>query len=436
MEKLREIREKISESLDRVKIVDNHDHLIDPFLPKIEREMDLPYFLTQTYLKGDLVSSGMPEKFLTEQNFKYLEKSPDEDQSEQRWKELKPYLENVRNAIYYRYLLIALRDLYAFDEEEIDDSNWQEVSHRIRERSRDHLEWSLEILDKMKVYRVILDISGWRGPRSAALTNSDIVKDERLVQVVRMDPFIYGNLWVVENFTEEKVRSLEDYIHVLDKAFAEAVKTGAVGVKSGLAYQRILSYDNVAKSDAERVFSNGLNNVDSRERKVFQDFMMHAVCERCSKHRLPFQIHTGIQAGNYNTITNANPTHLTNLFQEYPDVRFDLFHGGYPYVQEAGILAKYFPNVYLDACWLAHISPVAYKRALDEWLEIVPANKIFAWGGDHGIIEHSYASLMLCKELVSEVLAAKVASGCFSKKVAISVAEKIMGENAVKVYKF
>jgi predicted TIM-barrel fold metal-dependent hydrolase len=164
--------------------------------------------------------------------------------------------------------------------------------------------------------------------------------------------------------------------------------------------------------------------------------MMHAVCEKCAQYKLPFQIHTGIQAGNYNTLTNAKPTHLTKLFRKFPDVSFDLFHGGYPYIQEAGLLAKYFPNVYLDACWLAHISPVAYKRGLDEWLEIVPSNKIFAWGGDHGIIEHSYASLKLARTLVSEVLAAKVDTGYFSKKIARSVAEKIMGGNAIEVYKF
>ena len=97
-------------------------------------------------------------------------------------------------------------------------------------------------------------------------------------------------------------------------------------------------------------------------------------------------------------------------------------------------MAKYFPNVYIDGCWLAHISPAAYKRGLDEWLEIVPANKIFAWGGDHLLVEHSYASLTLAKDLISKVLAKKVYSGYFSKKVAISVARKILGENAIKVY--
>jgi len=92
--------------------------------------------------------------------------------------------------------------------------------------------------------------------------------------------------------------------------------------------------------------------------------------------------------------------------------------------------------VYLNACWLAHISPSAYKRGLNEWLEVVPSNKILAWGGDHGILEHSYASLKLAKGLISEVLATKVATGYFSEKIALSVAERIVGGNAIELYGF
>lgn len=420
--------------MEDMRVVDNHDHLTNPFIPEVELEMDLPYFLTHTYLRGDLVSAGLQEGFWDPKKFEYLKKPPSEDQAPQRWGKLKPALENVRNAVYYRYLLIALRDLYGFDAEEVDDDNWESVSKRIREKSRDHLNWSMEVLDRMKVHKVILDISGTGPP------NTRIVKDKRLAQVVRMDGFIYPHLprdlEAIRSFSQEKIRSFDQYLGILDEAFETVVQAGVVGIKSGLAYQRILRYDDVAKSDAERIFTKGFDRVTPEERKVFQDYMMHAVCERCARYHLPFQIHTGIQAGNYNTITNAKPTHLTNLFQEYPDVRFDVFHGGYPYIQEIGILAKYFPNVYLDACWLAHISPAAYKRGLDEWIEVVPANKIFAWGGDHGIIEHSYASLMLAKDLVAEVLAAKVASGYFSTKVALAVANRIMGENAIEVYGF
>ena len=249
-------------------------------------------------------------------------------------------------------------------------------------------------LYKEKVYRAILDIAGF-GP---GLPCTEIVEDERLTQVVRMDGFIVGDMNAIKGFTEnEPIRSLEEYLETLDEVFENVVKAGAVGIKSGLAYQRILEYHEVPQYEAEKILLKGLGNTSSEENRVFQDFMMHEVCKRCAEFKLPYQIHTGLQAGNYNTITNANPIYLTNILRRYPDVKFDIFHGGYPYCREAGILAKYFPNAYVDGCWLTHISPSAYKETLNEWLEIAPATKIFAWGGDITIPEHTYASLKLAR---------------------------------------
>lgn len=158
--------------------------------------------------------------------------------------------------------------------------------------------------------------------------------------------------------------------------------------------------------------------------------MLHSVCQRCAQHRLPFQIHTG-------PWTLINPVDFTSLFQEHPQVTFDIFHGGYPFFRELGLLVKIFPNVYADACWLYSLAPASFRQALNEWIEVVPANKIFVWGGDHWMpIDYSYTTLMLTKKMVAEVMADKVASAYFPMKTALEVPAKIMGENAIRVYGF
>jgi predicted TIM-barrel fold metal-dependent hydrolase len=402
---------------------------LDEFRQPPATEMDLPYYLTHTYLRGDLISAGISPDFEAETRWAYL--SEDRDETQNRWEELRPYWDHVRSAIYYRYLLQALRGLYNWEGEEADEGGWRSLSDRIRQASRKGPDWALPVVDRMGVKKVLLD-SGWWSLDSIPAMHGD----SRFAQVVRMDAFIMGEMEFVETLAGGPVHSWRRYVQTLDEAFERAVREGVVGIKSGLAYERSLHYERVSLSDAERIWTRGLSNASSEGRTAFQDAMMHAVCARCAQHHLPFQIHSGIQAGNFNTLANTNPLHLTNLFQTYPDVRFDLFHGGYPFTQEAGIMAKYFPNVYVDGCWLAHIAPGAYFRALDEWIEILPANKIFAWGGDHGIIDHSYASLLLAKDLIAGVLARKVAIGYFSEKVALHVAERIVGQNAWEVYGF
>jgi predicted TIM-barrel fold metal-dependent hydrolase len=433
LQKFHALKAEILKEIEDIPVVDNHEHLFTLFKEN-PFEIDLPFFLARGYIHSDLVSSGLPESFYEPSNkyvpevFSYLIRGGDE--KEKSWSQLKPYLERVKNTVYYQYLLIALRDLYGFEGEEFGE-DWVDLSDQIRAQSRKNPNWGLELLEKIGVYKIILDIMAGTGKLS-----NQIVEDEKLVQVVRMDGFITGDENNIIGFKEGSIRDLEDYLILLDEAFQEVVKGGAVGIKSGLAYKRVIRYQKVPRYKAERILMARLKDVSSESRKTFQDFMMHEVCKRCAKYNLPFQIHTGIQAGNYNIITNANPTHLTNLLRQYPEVRFDIFHGGYPYCRQAGILAKYFPNAYIDGSWLAHISPSAYKQALNEWLEIVPATKIFAWGGDHTIPEHTYASLRLARELIAEVLTANILNQRFSKKTAIWTAERILDKNAREVYQF
>ena len=141
------------------------------------------------------------------------------------------------------------------------------------------------------------------------------------------------------------------------------------------------------------------------------------------------QIHTGLHAGNGNFIENSRPTHLTNLFFLYPRVRFDLFHVSYPYQGELAVLAKTFPNVYADFCWAHIISGSVARRTLHEMLETVPANKIFAFGGDYRYPELSYAHARMARENVARVLAAKVEEGFCSEEEALEIARMILHDN-------
>jgi predicted TIM-barrel fold metal-dependent hydrolase len=110
-----------------------------------------------------------------------------------------------------------------------------------------------------------------------------------------------------------------------------------------------------------------------------------------------------------------------------------LFHGGYAFTSETAVLAKNFPNVYLDFFWLPLISPEVAKRALSEWIETVPGSKL-AWGGDCQHVGECYGHVLYAKQVVSEVLAEKVESGYFSQEVASDLARIIFRENVWQLY--
>jgi hypothetical protein len=75
------------------------------------------------------------------------------------------------------------------------------------------------------------------------------------------------------------------------------------------------------------------------------------------------------------------------------------------------------------------MGPAVARRALDQWLDAVPANKIFAFGGDFQVVEQVYGHLELARANVAEVLADKVARGRMNAREAIRVARMLFRDN-------
>jgi predicted TIM-barrel fold metal-dependent hydrolase len=163
--------------------------------------------------------------------------------------------------------------------------------------------------------------------------------------------------------------------------------------------------------------------------------MFHRIIQAAVERDVPIQIHTGLQEGNGNLLAHSNPLLLTELCLEYGRAKFDLFHGGYPFMGEALSLAKNFANVFLDLCWLYIISPSAAARMLHEALETVPANKIFAFGGDFIIPEGAYGHSVMARRTVSRVLTEKVEDAYLSEEEAVALAGRILRDNPAALYR-
>jgi predicted TIM-barrel fold metal-dependent hydrolase len=165
-----------------------------------------------------------------------------------------------------------------------------------------------------------------------------------------------------------------------------------------------------------------------------QDFMVHQLIQLAIQHDLPIQIHTGLQEGNENIISNADPTHLLNLFMEYQEAKFDIFHGSYPYISELAVIAKNFPNVYIDMAWLHIVSPYIARCALAEWLDTVPANKILGFGGDYVFVEGIYGHSVIARENIAWTLAEKIEKQGYTVTETKQLAANLLRNNALNLF--
>jgi len=226
-----------------------------------------------------------------------------------------------------------------------------------------------------------------------------------------------------------ELKSLDDYLAVLDRLFVKGKGAGAVCLKTTLAYQRTLLFENVPKERAAKALGRPASELSAAEIKDFEDFVMWRLVELSAKHGLPFQIHTG-----HARIQGSNPMLLVDLIQANPKTKFILFHGGYPWIGETGaIVTRHSSHVWIDSVWLPTISFSMAKRAYHEWLEVMPSDRIL-WGADCNHAEGIYGATEFTRRCLAEVLAEKVERGDLVEEHALRIGRQILRDNALKLF--
>lgn len=408
-----------------LEIIDTHEHL--PFSENArEKDTDVLKEYLRHYFSRDLISAGL--------KLCDFEKAVDCSLPlEYRWKLVEPYWAAARHTGYGRALDIAVKELYGI--EKICGPAIEELNARFQ-KSLQPGHFKKVLKDKSKIKVSLLD----EGNR----TDCD---KEFFRCVYRLDNFVMINSGAeinhVERETGIKICSFDDWLDACEMQLDKALKQGIAALKSALAYIRPLKYRRTGRNEAEKEFNELWGNychIREPEQRIlpgraFQDYMMHFILRLANKRNLTFQFHTGLQEGNGNFIGNSDPALLSNLFLEYPDVNFDIFHISYPYQQVLSVLAKNFPNVYIDMCWAHIISPTACVNALAEWIDSVPLNKISAFGGDYAFIDGVYGHQHLARINVSKALAVKVHEGVLEPEEAMEAAEMFFYKNPLNLFK-
>lgn len=413
--------QRIHDYVQNLELTDSHEHLMDEEGVRNWDPLDFMLLLHQ-YMDDEIKSAGMSKsQFADLMTNKYSIK--------EKWQIVKPYWEASKNTAYGRVILLTIDELFGI--KELSGETVEKLSKQIKNSY--NTAWYDEVLKKRaNIKYAIMDIGSRR------------FEDDMFRYVEKFDQFIRIHsredlVSASKNYNTD-IPTLDSFVSALEQSFQQAIDRDIVGVKSALAYHRILYYENVPREIAEKTYLKIMNGPSDEKFefevvKALQDFMMHQIIQLAKKHDLPMQIHTGLQAGDGNIISNSNPAHLSNLFLEYRDVRFALFHGGYPYGGEVSALAKNFRNVFIDMSWTYIISPSYSERYLHEWLETVPANKIMAFGGDYHNVENTYGHSLMARAMVAKVLIEKVRTGYFTEDEAKSIAKRLLHDNVIEFFR-
>ncbi|MHB0857958.1 MAG: amidohydrolase family protein [Anaerolineae bacterium] len=420
----RALEREIRTHLDAVPIIDTHEHL-DTESELVAQHVDFGRLFLH-YANSDLISAGCPPDDLCRVTGDAQLAPVD------KWRLIAPYWERIRDTGYARCLEVAIRDLYGLDGLSVETVT--PLSERMAANRR--LGFHREVFDRAgialalwnRLDRVEKGPPMWRPDYDPTLFAQDMLSGD----VTDIGAENWLAVW------GRDIHCLDDYLGAIEERFG-AYAPQASALKFGIAYSRPLFFADRSRSEIEPLFNRALNaswhrNVGMpcmEELQAIQDYLVHFLLQQCAKHGLAAKFHTGLQEGNGNTIANARAALLTNLFFKYPKVRFDIYHISYPYQDELVALAKNFANVAIDFCWMWIINPAAGRRALSEYLDAVPANKIHGFGGDFIFVEGTYGHAIMAKENIARVLADKVADGDMTVPRALQVGDWLLHDNPI-----
>jgi predicted TIM-barrel fold metal-dependent hydrolase len=417
-----ELYRRIKSNLDAVPAIDTHDHLW-PF-------DKLPGFVETKAGRGMNLAGVWRNSYYTW--FNPLTAWQPKMEFADWWSKAKHDFRDARATSFYRYQLPAFQDLYGIDFDRITDEQAADLDRRIFENYRDQ-KWLYHVVTERANIELMFNDPYWSRYTFTTSYPFEVI-------VFNVTPLVRG--FHASEFDKPEdspfefaskhglpVDSLDDYLAVLEKLFLEAKDKGAVCLKTTLAYQRTLRFENVAKERAEKHFGKRRTALSADEIKEFEDFIFWRLCELSAKFELPFQIHTG-QA----RIQGSNPMLLVDLIETNPKTKFILFHGGFPWVGETGvILMKHSRHVWIDSVWLPTLSYTTAKRAFHEWLEVMPSSRIL-WGADCNHAEGIYGATEFTRMCIAEVLAEKVQRADLREEHALRIGRQILRDNALELF--
>ena len=409
----------IFQELESIPTIDAHEHLPTEE-SRIDKQVDC-FNLFNHYCIGDLISAGAKEEDLAFWSDKTMS-------LEERWQRFKPFFLDIKTGAYARSALIYIKEVLGFDD--INDETYIYISHKLQESNKPGL-YNKILREKCNIKACI---QCWQYGEKFPDYFFHLAPSPQVVDV-----FSLSEINSLSNDNDIGIHTIDDLLECMTlKVHNWKEDSNVVGIKSAHAYSRSIEFKKTSKSDAEKIFSKIFTNEEHKislhEAIPLQNFLMYELLARAEAYKIPMVFHTGLQAGNFNRISNTNPLLLQNLFEEFPKARFDLFHAGLPWYREIGVLAKYFPNVYLNMAWTHIINPAQARMALSEWLDMIPNSKIFGFGGDYSIVEKVYGHIKLARKNIASVLAEKITEGSYSRKEVSMLAQKLMYDNPKKFY--
>lgn len=420
------IQEKLYNQIKVLQIIDTHEHIPH------ERDcacgtLDVFDFFTP-YICDNLSSAGVTAELWA----KFTDKSIP---ITERLKGAFSYIEDIRFTTYFKAFEQSVK---TFGEYEF---------------SLDGFVRAGEILSlNNRLESVYARINAECGMTFMGYYGTEYFCDSKYLKVVptvsQITPKTKEDITTLSTITGIEVNDLPSLEMSIERLFDEYEKNGVKNIKLGGSYTRPLDYSTPNSKQAALQLSaicngeikldlcNGvlLENYDITPIKELDDFIIDKCMSEAQKRGMNAIIHTGIHAWNKNSMKAVNPNLLEWLIRKYSKVNIVLLHLGYPFIDDAILLAKYFPNVFLDMAWVNVLDEEGSKDAIKKLVEHLPISKICAFGGDYCQPANILGAYEITVKHLAHAFSELVDNGVISFEDALNIISAWLYDNPKRIY--
>jgi hypothetical protein len=423
---------EIFDLVNATPFVDTHEHLweertrlaalAEPDKHPIPNDLGILFY---HYADSDLVSAGLSP----DDRKKMVDPMTD---VKDKWRLIGPIYARTRHTGYLQNVRESLRLM--FGEEDITDDNYQRISDQIRDQIAPGY-FNRLLRDVSKIEHA--QVNSFEDPVFNETQYPDLLCQDLsfvgLSTALNIEPYAKK--------ANREVGSLDDWHGIIDWVF-ETYGPRAIAIKNQSAYGRRLDYDNVDAKDAAPLFARHIREPKGSaefEKKAIQDHLFHYCIRKSVEYNLPVKLHTGYYAGTGGMPlhrVSANDSDLCPVLKAHPDAKFIIMHISYPYQDEAIVLAKHYPNVFVDMCWAWIINPLASVRFTKEYLMAAPHTKLLTFGGDYLPVEMVPGHAAIARKGLAQAISELLSDGWVKDSEVPELVDRIMRGNAHEVFDY
>jgi len=397
--------------LEGLTIIDAHEHT-KPEAWHLAKTPDFSWLLL--YAMNDLVSAGMAR----------FDIYADDCAAEEKWARVKPYWPLVRHGSYARIARLSAEMLVGVSD--LTDESVPAITAAMRADNKPGL-YRRYFRERYHVERVVVS-NGTLPVEPYPYSDEDLALLSLIVGVV--SPRSMAELAVFEKGVGAELRTPEAYAKGMSDFVARyATAPGVVGFK---AMSQQLS-DDLSTAEVERALRAMARGevLERRSQMCLNRFHYEETFRAVRDTGLPVGVHCGVW-GDYRASDVEN---FIGIIPRFPEIDFDLYHMSVPSTRQTALVVRNLCNAYGNLCWAPTVSQALFESALEEWLDIVPVNKVIGFGGD---IIFGPQAIFGCKRMSDESLArvfgGRVAAGRMAMAEACEVLGRWLYENPRQLY--